>query len=203
MARPRSDIQPRIVQAARAQFLTRGVDGASLRQIAREAGTSIGMIYYYYPTKDELFLAAVEEIYARLIAELAALLSADAPAEARLCSLSARIGRMSDEERDVAKLILREALLSTTRRERLLERFRRGHLALVAQTILGGAAAGEIDTRHAPVVLMMASFAVCAMPQAVIAIAGDTPPFDDAPRGEALAAQLVDVLFHGIAPRDR
>jgi AcrR family transcriptional regulator len=34
-----------------------GVDGASLREIAREAGTNIGMVVYYFATKDDLFLA--------------------------------------------------------------------------------------------------------------------------------------------------
>ena len=45
MARPRSDIEPRIVHAARRRFLKEGVDGASLRTIAKDAGTSIGMVY--------------------------------------------------------------------------------------------------------------------------------------------------------------
>ena len=61
--------------AARERFLTEGVDGASLREIARDAGTSIGMVYYYFPTKDELFLAVVEEVYAKLLADLASALA--------------------------------------------------------------------------------------------------------------------------------
>ena len=36
MVRPRTDIRPRIVAAARTRFLSEGVDGASLRAIARE-----------------------------------------------------------------------------------------------------------------------------------------------------------------------
>ena len=57
MGRTPSDIAPRIVHAARRRFLSDGVEGASLRAIARDARTSIGMIYYYYPAKDDLFLA--------------------------------------------------------------------------------------------------------------------------------------------------
>ena len=70
MARPRSDIRPRIVDSARARFLSLGVDGASLREIARDAGTNIGMVAYYFPTKDDLFLAVVEEVYASEVADL-------------------------------------------------------------------------------------------------------------------------------------
>jgi hypothetical protein len=36
MGSPRTDIQPRIVRAARARFLAEGVDGASLRTIAAD-----------------------------------------------------------------------------------------------------------------------------------------------------------------------
>ena len=54
MARPRGDIAPRILHAARRRFLTEGIDGASLRGIAADAGTNIGMVYYYFPTKDEM-----------------------------------------------------------------------------------------------------------------------------------------------------
>ena len=70
MARPRSDIGPRIVHAARRRFLVEGVDGASLRAIAHDARTSIGMIYYYFPTKDDLFLAVVEEMYVTVLADM-------------------------------------------------------------------------------------------------------------------------------------
>ena len=59
MARPRSDIAQRLVKAARKHFLAQGVDGASLRTIAAEAGTSVGMVSYYFPTKDALAQAVL------------------------------------------------------------------------------------------------------------------------------------------------
>ena len=67
MARPGSDLRSRVVPAARARFLAQGVDGASLRSIADDAGTSIGMVYYYFKTKDDLFLAVVEDVYGELM----------------------------------------------------------------------------------------------------------------------------------------
>ena len=93
MGRPRTDIQPRIVRAARARFLAEGVDGASLRTIAADAGTSVGMIFYYFPTKDDLFLAVVEEVYARLLDDLRRALSGDAPVRERLKRAFLRLGR--------------------------------------------------------------------------------------------------------------
>ena len=98
MPRPRSDIEPRLVAAARARFLSDGVDGASLRAIAADAGTSIGMIYYYFPTKDELFLAVVEEAYEKLVQDLDRALDPALPVRDRLERMFARVGALTDEE---------------------------------------------------------------------------------------------------------
>src|SRR5688500_18883572 len=144
MARPASDIAARIVHAARDRFLTEGVDGASLREIAREAGTSIGMIYYYFPTKDDLFLAVVEEVYEVVLRDLAAALNQDAPFEARVLAMYQRVGACSNLELEVVRLIVREALASSPHFERLIERFKRGHLALVLSTVGNGLESGSI-----------------------------------------------------------
>ena len=135
MPRPRSDIEPRIVHAARERFLKEGVDGASLRMIARDAGTSIGMIYYYFPTKDELFLAVVEEVYAALIESLEAALRPDVPVPDRIERMYARFASMSSEEFEVLLLVVREALISSTRLGRLLERTQLRHVTMIIKTL--------------------------------------------------------------------
>lgn len=84
MARPRGNIDERIVRAARVLFLRHGVDGASLRNIARRARTSIGMVYYYFPTKDDLFLGVIEQVYGKLLADLSSVLGSASTTEGRL-----------------------------------------------------------------------------------------------------------------------
>ena len=203
MARPKSDIEPRIVHAARARFLTHGVDGASLRGIAKDAGTSIGMIYYYFPTKDELFMAVVEEIYHEFLGDLAEALDPSLTSEERVHRVSVRVSQMSDDEADVIRLVVREALTSSSRRDGLLERFSRGHLPLIAATIRDGIVRGELDSRHSPVVMTIVTFAVSALPHMLGRVAGAHPMFASAPHGEALATELVDLLMHGIAAPKR
>ena len=105
MARPRTDIRARIIRAARARFLAEGVDGASLRTIARDARTNVGMIVYYFKTKDALFLAVVEEIYPALLADLAAALTADVPTRERLHRAFVRLGNLSDDEHTACRLV--------------------------------------------------------------------------------------------------
>src|SRR5262249_53267057 len=134
MPRPRSDIQPRLIHAARDRFLREGVDGASLRDIARDAGTNIGMLYYYFPTKDDLFLAVVERRSPGLPAALTAALPPALPPAERLLRMYRRVGRMSEDDLVIVKLIVREALVSSQRLERLIARFMRGHLPLIVAT---------------------------------------------------------------------
>jgi AcrR family transcriptional regulator len=64
----REDIRPaeddsakrrQIIEGARAVFLARGFDAASMMDIAKEAGVSKGTLYVYFKDKDELFGAII------------------------------------------------------------------------------------------------------------------------------------------------
>jgi len=198
MARPRSDIAPRIVRAARRRFLRQGVDGASLRAIAQDAKTSIGMIYYYFPTKDDLFLAVVEDVYEKAMADLEAAVTGDLSFEEKIERLYRRVGQLTATELDVFKLVLREALISSARVPKLLERFRKGHLGLALRTVGEGLMKGELTDRHHPAVLAASTLVLGIAPQMIRRIAGPSAPFAELPEGEALAAALVSVLMKGI-----
>jgi AcrR family transcriptional regulator len=201
MARPRTDIAPRILRAARKRFREKGVDGSSLRAVAKDAGTSIGMIYYYFPTKDELFFAVVEETYQKFLLELEQALTNDVPLEARLLRLYERLSATTADELDILRLVAQDALLGSARFERLVERFLRGHLLMVLGTLLEGAQSGELDGGRHPMVLLMATFALAGPPQLVRRAIGNRFPVPGAPAGNELAKELVEVLLHGIAKK--
>jgi TetR/AcrR family transcriptional regulator, repressor for uid operon len=50
-----------ILEAATACFITDGFHGATTAQIAKAAGISMGLLYRYYPSKDELIIAAAAQ----------------------------------------------------------------------------------------------------------------------------------------------
>jgi AcrR family transcriptional regulator len=50
-----------IVDGARKVFLDRGFEGASMGEIARSAGVSKGTLYVYFPNKEQLFCAIMEQ----------------------------------------------------------------------------------------------------------------------------------------------
>jgi AcrR family transcriptional regulator len=204
MARPRSDIEPRIIHAARARFLAEGVDGASLRRIAEEAGTNIGMIYYYFPTKDDLFLAVVEEVYVALLADLERALAPALPVEERIRQMYARLGALSDDELLVLRIVLREVLASPARLQHLMERFRRGHLPLVLALVRDGFAGGVFDARLSPALVLVAMMALGGPAQVILQHVGRALPLPlPLPAGTPLADDLKRILLRGAGAKGK
>lgn len=75
MARsPIPDVRPRdadrsqqvILEAALFEFARHGLAGARMDRIAERAEVNKRLIYYYFKSKDELFLAVLEDAYARI-----------------------------------------------------------------------------------------------------------------------------------------
>jgi AcrR family transcriptional regulator len=61
-----------LLDAALQEFAAHGFEGASTRAIAKRAGTHQPQINYHFDSKDELWRAAVDHLFARLDANLAA-----------------------------------------------------------------------------------------------------------------------------------
>ena len=50
-----------ILEAALEEFSRQGYSGTKISDIVRRAGISQGLIYHYYKSKDELYLAVIEK----------------------------------------------------------------------------------------------------------------------------------------------
>lgn len=154
MARPRSDIQQRIAEVALDVFSEKGVDGASLRSIAREADTNIGMIYYYYPTKEDLFLGVVEEVYEGWLERFSEAIHSDKAYEERLEGFFGFPASLSEHELRVMRLVLREILTSNERMEKLVERAKVGHVPMIIDLVGQGFREGKIERQRNPFIAL-------------------------------------------------
>lgn len=201
MARPRSDIRDRIVHAAREHFLRDGVDGASLRGVATQAKTSIGMVYYYFKTKDELFLAVLEDVYAAVLRDLMEALDPLQSVEDRIRGLYRRIGSMSNEEMTVIRLIVREALVSSERVDQVLERFRRGHLPLMLRLIADATTSGTVDPSIPPVVLLVSMMALGGAGQLLRRFIEARMPFPPQPDAVSSWDRMLGIFLHGVSAK--
>jgi AcrR family transcriptional regulator len=202
MPRARSDLDSRIVLAARTRFLGEGVDGASLRSIAQDAATNVGMIYYYFPTKDDLFLAVVESAYARMLDDMTQIFAPERPVRDRLHGAYQRIARMSDEEFDVIRIVVREAMMSS-RLQKLFARFTSGHVPLLLSTLQAGILDGTLSPTVPLPALVAALASTVIFPQLGRRRLGAELPMlaPVLPGPEALADALFEIVMHGVAAR--
>lgn len=58
----RASIHERLLEAGRELFVRRGIRATTVEQLSRAAGISKGAFYTFYPSKEALFFALVEEI---------------------------------------------------------------------------------------------------------------------------------------------
>lgn len=83
LVRDADKTRARILRAARHEFMRHGYSGARIERISRSGRSSDRMIYYYFESKEKLYLAVLEGVYAEMAdAESALVLDASQPVAA-------------------------------------------------------------------------------------------------------------------------
>jgi AcrR family transcriptional regulator len=187
-----------IVRAALATFGEKGFAAARIDEIARRAGVSKGAVYLYFPTKEELFRAVVEQAIApHLMAIRQALLSHPGPFRDLLAELLERLAEVVIRlpVGGVARMVIGEA-----RNFPELARVWHDELVSVALEALAGAveraqARGEIRSGDARAIALqlVAPLFMAVLWRETFVPAG-AAPFDI----PALARQHAATLLHGL-----
>lgn len=63
----KGEVRNRIIEEALKEFKELGYKGASIRSIARNSGTSVGNIYKYFHSKEDLYENLIGSVYHRLM----------------------------------------------------------------------------------------------------------------------------------------
>ncbi|MET7641960.1 TetR family transcriptional regulator [Streptomyces sp. NPDC005438] len=107
----------RILASARAEFARHGYDRASIRGIARGAGVDPALVHHYLGTKEQVFVAAVEQAFRPALAVAEALPAGDRE------GLGERVVRVvfgvweDPETREPLLAIVRSAMINETAAE--------------------------------------------------------------------------------------
>jgi len=101
----------RLLAAAAEEFSRGGLERANIDAISLAAGCGKGTIYNYFPSKDELFLAVVEEASAQAGSSRPA--RDDAPARERLRAALAGFCAWAGQHDALARVLVRECLMGT------------------------------------------------------------------------------------------
>ena len=161
----RAAIRERLLAAGKDLFARRGIRATTVEQLARAAGVSKGAFYLFYPSKEALFFAIVEEVETAMQARLEQQVAA-APHDAlRLllrASLQARDENplfdvaISEEAVAVMRTMSPEEQEAFLRRDVEMTEAIAAHLAAAGASTHGlargprGAPAGHGVRRHAP-----------------------------------------------------
>ncbi|MGQ0565109.1 MAG: TetR/AcrR family transcriptional regulator [Gemmobacter sp.] len=80
-----------ILLAARQAFAEKGFDGASMQDLARTAGMSVGNFYRYFPSKAAIVEALIARDLAEMEQDFATILTAPAPMQALRAKIRDRV----------------------------------------------------------------------------------------------------------------
>jgi AcrR family transcriptional regulator len=153
------ETRERLLDAAARVFESKGYEGATIAQIAREAGVTSGAIYAHYASKAELLVDALRVHSARATS---AILPPGGPASVA-SALVAMADRLGTHEHEVAALLV-EALLASRRDAELaqvlasaLGERERFMAALIAEGQQAGELVGDVSPEAASRFALMLS----------------------------------------------
>ena len=152
-----------ILEAAWTCFQKEGLHATTMDDIIRASGLSAGAVYSYYPSKDELILAAVTTSLSGLTALVAPLMqAAPAPAPAALLQqIAATIDRFTAREGYDLKRVALLGWAEAQRNERLRTTMRGFYLAFreqleqaIGRAVQAGPLVPEADPKNAAKTLL-------------------------------------------------
>lgn len=161
----RDDVRERLLDVAIRLFVERGYTEVGVREIARSARATPGMIAYYFGDKVGLYEAAFDRVFERLIAEIQSL-AADPPKdvdpiEAFLALYVRTIARAPW----IPQFILREvATRDGPLRRRFVERYGRRIGAVAPQLFAREVQSGHLRRDLDPVLTLVSVLALCVFP---------------------------------------
>ena len=115
-----------ILEAAEAEFLEKGYNGAKMLSIARRAGVAHSMLHYYYRNKENLFQAVVLRKTREMVPMFKDVFEEDLPFEETLNRMrEARDRYIFSQSPQMPYFLLSEILLKSENRAMLLDLFDR------------------------------------------------------------------------------
>lgn len=185
-----------ILQAAKAVFAEAGFEGSTMADIARAAGFSYGAVYWYFPSKDELFHALMEAEEQALRERIARSLAGVAPEdpEGALRAAVRATFELFEEDRAAVKLLFRDSYAMGGRFESHLGGIYERFIDDLAEVLAAAQRRGQLIV----VPPRMAAFSVAAL---VGQLAYRRLGTDDGLEAGVVADFAVRLVLDGLRPR--
>lgn len=183
-----------ILASARRAFVEKGFDGASMQDLARNAGMSVGNFYRYFPSKAAIVEALIAQDMEEMSRSFAAILTAPDPMEALRRTIHARITEAACEGEgalwaEITAASLRKPEIAAITRH--METVIVGNLTKVF-ALASGRPEAETHARFASQAALMVLLVQAAAMQATAPVAGRTDL-------NSLIIRIIDDILDAIA----
>lgn len=142
MNQPESTKQ-RLLDAGRKLFADNGFDGASVRAITQLAGANLGAVTYHFGTKEALYAAVLEQLFARIADRVTTAAARPDPAGRRLGEIVGAFFAFFEQYPEAPRLMIRHLASVGVPPEAAVRQFRRAAEAIV-EVVRAGQARGEL-----------------------------------------------------------
>ncbi len=154
----------RILDAARSLFEDFGFRRASIADIAREAGVSVGTLYRYFENKEDIFLAVMRQATEDWVSRAREILSEPGSAIERLARLGRASVEYNKENRLLDYVLSRDTdMILAPLLDRLHDELTDHHVAIMASVVRQGIEEGSlrnVDPERAAFILFIAGHAL-------------------------------------------
>ena len=140
------DARGRILAAARKSFATAGFEGASTRQIAADAGVAQSLLLYHFGSKDALWRAVIDQMFADLNGRVAVAARAarDGSVRDRLLAVIRAFIDLCAQDADIHRIMTLEGRQPTERLTWLVDQHLRDNHRAACALIREGQRAGTV-----------------------------------------------------------
>lgn len=197
--RDREITRAAILAAAEQEFARHGMEAARTEEIAGRSGVTKGMIYHYFGSKEKLYEAALEHVFAPLLMSLQPFAAPDADPEKALEGVVRRILELSAQRPGVPAMLYFEAIQN---RGAYYDKIGFPSLYHVLATILeGGCKRGvfrSLDAWHTAInIVGTCGFYYCVAPRLQPLWPGNLKPLSPAMM-RAHSEEVVKLVINGI-----
>lgn len=188
-----------LLEAAKALFADRGFQATTMADVARQAGVSYGVVYWYFESKDDLFHALMAAEEAHLRERISAAVAAEPPGASLRRGLQGAVRatfEYFDDDRASANLLFRDSFTLSDDFERHLFGIYGRFIDQLESGVRSAQEAGGVRPAPSRLVAFSAAAIISQMARRRLTT-------DDGLSAEDAAAFTVDLLLDGLRPRDR
>jgi len=196
-AQLRKERRRQILDAARRVFAEKGFSATRVSDIASKAGVSQGTIYWYFKSKEELFMAVFEEWVSELVPTYVEFAAAPGTVEEKVRYYLKSAAEVLADSEDLLPVHIEfslQAFRDDSIRERFKELFaeiRSSLMAIVREGVESGTFRDDLNAAH------LASLVIAAYDGLALQWAADPEAVD----WQGLSATFAEVLLEGLRKR--